>query len=177
MKRYLIGTLIIGGLFLLSAKAEDYKPLDQTINFSRLGAQYRSLLDPTTRANVEAFDADALRAEGVGALGERLNEQRGRYVVRAKRFVKIPIGMTAGDVGRAWRDAGGDPMVRPPADGSIYWEVHDEHHFVTDIYVGTGFVCARSSQSGIQYDEIWARHFIFVTGNGALVAGEPPKCE
>jgi len=177
MKRYLIGTLIFGGLFLLSAKAEDYKPLDQIINFNSLSPEYRSLLDPTTRANVNAFDADVQRVEGGGALGGSLNEQRHLHVVRAGRFVKIPAGMTAGDVARAWQDAGGDPVVRPPADGSIYWEAHDEHHFVTDAYIGTGFVCAKPGQPGAQYDEIWVRHFLFITADGGLIAGEPPKCE
>jgi len=175
MTRYSLASVILWGLLFVFAKADEYKPLEQIVDVGGLASAHRSLLDPTARANTEAFDTYAQQAGS--ALGMRLNENRGRHVVRAARFVKIPEGVTAEDLARAWLDAGGGPVVREPANGSIYWEAHDEHHFVSDTYVGTGFVCAKPGQAGVQYDEIWARRFLFVTADGGLTVVEPPKCE
>jgi hypothetical protein len=154
--------------------AEEYRPLDQIVNFKSLGPDYRSLLDPTMRANVASFDAIAQEADTAAPM---LAQERSRHVVRAGRFIKIPDDMTAGDVIRAWRQAGGNPTVRPPAEGTLYWDAEDEGHSVSDVFVGTGFVCAKPGTPGVLHAEIWARRFLFVTAEGRLVAGEPPKCE
>ena len=152
----------------------DTRPLDQIVNFNGLAPEYRSLRNPTTRANVAAFDTFT---QTYNPIGGELEQHRSRHVVRAVRFAKIPDDMTAGDVIRAWREAGGNPDVRPPADNSIYWSAQDEGHSVSDVYIGTGFECAKPGQPGVPHAEIWARRFLFVTADGGLVAGEPPKCE
>ncbi len=142
------------------AKAEEYRPLDSIIDFKRLDRTFYSLRDPTTRANVASFDAFT---QTYNSIGGELEQHRGRHVVRAVRFVKIPDDMTAGDVIRAWREAGGNPDIRPPAGNSIFWSAQDVGHSVSDMYIGTGFECAKPGQPGVPHAEIWARRFLFVT--------------
>jgi len=157
-----------------SSLAADTRPLDEIVNFHGLGPDYRSLRDPTTRANIASFDALTQASDPMAPF---LAQERGRHVVRAGRFVHIPSDMTASDVIRAWRQAGGTPQVKAPAEGSLYWSAEDNDHSVSDVFVGTGFVCAKPGTPGFLHTEIWARRFLFVTAEGGLVVVEPPKCE
>jgi hypothetical protein len=179
MSRYRFVSLAAALIAMTSARADSYKPLDSIIDFDRLGTDYLSLTDPTRQANTAAWDHWMLTAASNDrgeALGASLNRARSRHVVRAGRFVKIPNGMNASDVARAWQDAGGKPVVVPPPENAIYYSAYDNEHYVSDTYIGTGFVCGKPGQPGVQYTEIWARRFLFVTADGSLVPIAPPKC-